>query len=431
MEPPKVKLIETRIDALRAIFVARRNILRLIPKSATRRDLVSGRWRGGRWHMVMAPDLLEQVLRRNVEIYPKSDMTRAIMGPAVGQSIFVAHGADWRWQRRAAAPSFAPATLDTYLPVIEAAGQRCLTRLADHKGPVDLFQQMVETTFEIIATVCFSTSNNLDSDEINQAMDRYLDEISRGSLLRRGVIFRLTKGMGQRQTDALNAPIALADKILQERLASPHKTPQDLLDHLILAQDPKSGRMMDARALRENLLTFIVAGHKTTAIALSWALYCLAHMPELQERLCAGLRGGQHPALLDNVLKEAMRLYPSSAVVSRQALAPDQLREETVDAGDLVVLPIYAIHRHEKHWDHPNQFDPDRFLVAPQRYAYLPFGDGPRACIGAGFAMQEMRVLLSAIVKNFEIRPVGPAPRPEMILTLQPVGGVNLILNPR
>jgi cytochrome P450 len=203
---------------------------------------------------------------------------------------------------------------------------------------------------------------------------------------------------------------------------------------------------MTTDELRDNLLTFIVAGHETTALTLSWALYLCAFDPEVQaaaraeaQGVLGGGQGGRAATAADvaalplvrRIVDEALRMYPPAAFLSRTAQAPDELCGREVRAGDTVILPIYALHRHRKLWQNPDAFDPARFADprAVPRFHYLPFGDGPRVCIGASFALQEAVIILSTLLARFRFSPVpGREPKPVMILTLRPEGGVWLMV---
>ena len=428
-----------------SLSAARRNLLEVIPELATRQPMVSGRT-GKRWHMVMDPTAIRRILLERVEDYPKSLVTKNILKPAIGNSLFIAEGAQWRWQRRTAAPVFTHRNVTALGPVMTAAAERAAERIAA-TGPraLDMYAEMVATTFEIIADVTFSGDAAFDRDRVHRAIDAYIAEAARISLFdlfglpdwvpRPGRVFS-----GQ----AVRAMKQVADGAIEARAGQPPEGTPDLLDLLLAGEDPESGRRMTVPELRDNLLTFIVAGHETTALTLGWALYLMAFDPEAQERAAAEARGVlgvraataedvEHLPFIRAVIDEALRLYPPAGMLSRTAQAQDELCGREIRPEDTVIVPVYALHRNHLLWDDPDAFDPGRFAdrKAIDRYAYLPFGDGPRICIGASFAIQEAVIILATLLAQFRFKPVpGRDPDPVMILTLRPEGGVWLEAEP-
>ncbi|RNF35049.1 cytochrome P450 [Paracoccus methylarcula] len=443
-EPVKVPLTMRPMGILGTVATARRNVLELIPGIALRQPIVSGRT-GLRWHMVMDPECLRHILKDRVEDYPKSVTTKLILKPAIGDSLFVAEGAHWRWQRRAAAPAFAARHISALGPVMTAAAEASCRRLATATGPADMFAETVAATFEVISDVTFSGSGGFDRDAVHHAVDGYIAQTAKLSIMdvlglpawipRPG---RLMSGQGLKRMKQV------ADRAIAERAQAAAKDgPPDLLDLLLDAADPETGRSMTREELRDNLLTFIVAGHETTALTLAWALYLCAFDPLVQERAADEARsvlGGRAATAddvealpyIERVVNETLRLYPPAAFLSRTAQAPDLLCGRQVRRGDTIVLPIYALHRHHLLWEHPDAFDPDRFETTPDRFAFLPFGAGPRICIGANFAIQEAVIILATLLNRFRFDPVpGREPQPRMILTLRPHGGVWLQVSAR
>lgn len=442
--PVRVALHRQPMGVIASAMVARRNVLELIPEIATRQPMVSGRT-GKRWHMVMDPEALRVVLKDRVEDYPKSLVTRLILGPAVGSSMFVAEGAHWRWQRLAAAPAFAQRHVEALGPVMSAAAEACAARLAAARGPVDVFAEMVAATFAVISDVTFSGGEGFDRAAVHHAIDAYIAGAARISVLdvlglpgwipRPG---RLFAGADLRRMKRV------ADGAIRARAASGPRAVPDLLDLLRAGADPETGRRMSPAELRDNLLTFIVAGHETTALTLAWSLYLLAFDPEVQARAAIeadAALGGRVASAADlprlpylrQVVEEALRLYPPAAFLSRTARRPDSLGGREVRPGDTIMLPIYALHRHRLLWDRPDAFDPDRFApgVSRDRFAFLPFGAGPRICIGASFALQEAVIILATLVSRLRFALTDRQPAPRMILTLRPHGGVWLNVAPR
>jgi len=236
----------------------------------------------------------------------------------------------------------------------------------------------------------------------------------------------------------------IADQSIARRRESGPKDIPDLLDLLLEGQDPKSGRQMNASELRDNLLTFIVAGHETTALTLGWALYLCAFDPVVQEKLRneaqSVLKGEvatadhvKHMPYCEQVIKETLRLYPPAAFLSRTAQEEDELCGRKIKRKDTVMLPVYALHRNELLWDDPDAFDPDRFGpdATYDRFAWLPFGDGPRVCIGSHFAMVEAQIILATLISRFKFERIpGKDPKPVLVVTLRPDGGVPLKVTP-
>lgn len=444
--PVRVALVSEPLNILQSLTAARRNILSIIPDIATRQPIVSGRT-AKRWHMVMDPDAIRHILLERLEDYPKSDVTKNLLRPAIGESLFVAEGAHWRWQRRAAAPAFSHRNVMNLAPIMTAAAERSADRIAS-AGPraVDMFDEMVRATFDVISDVTFSDGNGFDRDAVHRAIDAYVSEAGRISLFDiLGLPDWVPRPGRMMSGPALQQMKTAADRSIDARRHAGRSTAMpDLLDLLMAGEDPETQRRMDTAELRDNLLTFIVAGHETTALTLAWALYLCAFDPDIQDRARAEARAvlGDRAAtgadvealpLIRQIVDEALRLYPPAGVVSRTAQAADTLCGHQIRPGDTVMIPIYALHRNRLLWDDPDAFRPARFAdrKAIARYAYLPFGDGPRICIGASFALQEAVIILSTLLARFRFRPVrGRDPKPVMILTLRPEGGVWLQADP-
>ncbi|MFW2589078.1 cytochrome P450 [Sagittula sp. SSi028] len=422
-----------------SLQATRQNVLSIIPDLATRQPMVSGKT-GKRWHMVMDPGAIRRMLLENLDNYPKSLVTKNLLRPAIGDSLFIAEGAHWRWQRRAAAPVFSHRNVMNLSPVMSQAAARSVDRIrASGPAAIDFLDEMVSVTFDVISDVTFSGDSAFDRDGVHRAIDAYIAEAGKVSLFdilgmpdwvpRPGRAFH-AGGVAQMKR--------MADRAIADRAQRAPGDVPDLMDLLLAGEDPETQRRMSPSELRDNLLTFIVAGHETTALTLAWSLYLLAFDQDAQDRARAEAQAvlngptasGADVARLPyirKVIDEALRLYPPAGMVSRTAMGPDTLCGREIRRGDTVILPIYALHRHHMLYDDPNRFHPDRWDRKPDRYAYLPFGDGPRICIGASFALQEAVITLATLVANLRFTPVqGRDPAPVMILTLRPQGGVWL-----
>lgn len=443
--PVRIPLVQEPTGVLKSWQLMRQNVLNIIPEAATHEPVLSGRT-VKRWHMVMDPETIQKVLLERVEDYPKSTVTKNLLRPAIGESLFIAEGAHWRWQRRTTAPVFSHRNVSALGPIMTAAAERSAARVAE-AGPraVNKLDEMVAATFDVIAEVTFSGDGSFDRTSVHEAIEHYISDAGRISFLDvigapdwipRPAQLSSAAQMSQMKNDADTAIEARASR-------GPGNIP-DLLDLLMAGEDPKSGRKMSIAELRDNLLTFIVAGHETTALTLAWALYLCAFDQRVQDRAQAEAASvlGDRAATADDVpnlpyirqiIDEALRLYPPAGLISRTAQKHDTLCDAEIRPGDTVMIPIYALGRHHLLWDQPDRFNPDRFAdrKAIKRYSYLPFGDGPRICIGASFAVQEAVIILATHLARFRYTPVqGRDPKPVMILTLRPEGGVWLQAEP-
>ncbi len=426
---------------------ARRNILELIPAAAYREPVLSGGRQGGPgWIMVMDPPWLEHVLKTREANYPKSDVTKRLLKPRRGESVFTAEGAAWRWQHRAMTPMFQHRALRALGPVMTSAAEVASARIdaeaRAQEGVADLYPQMVAATCDVICDAVLSGRESLDRDELTAGVTRFVETAGRISFLdilgAPGWIPRPTR-MFDRNGRRMDARM---DAVVAARLARGPSDPPDLLDMLIVASDPQDGRRMTSVEIANNLLTFIVAGHETTALALTWALYLLALDQGAQARLRTQVQGvlGDRAAGAEDlgelgpvrqVIEEAMRLYPPAGFLTRQAREADEIAGRPVRPRTTVILPIYALHRHTALWEAPDRFDPERFrpeaATSRHRYAYLPFSAGPRICLGMAFALMEAQIILATLVARFRFRPVAETrPEPRMVITLRPDGGLPL-----
>ena len=443
--PVRADLVREPLNLLQSWQASRQNLLNIIPEVSTRMPIVSGQT-GTPWHMLTDPLAIRRVLLENVDNYPKSIVTKNLLRPAIGESLFIAEGKHWRWQRRTAAPAFSHRNVTALAPVMTRAAERSAERIAKvGNRAVNMLDEMVTATFDVISDVTFSGESGFDRAAVHRAIDIYISDAGKVSLfdvlglpdwIPRPGRNLAANGMGDMK-DA-------ADRVINARQAERSHGVPDLLDLLLDGEDPKSGRRMTTEEIRDNLLTFIVAGHETTALTLAWSLYLCAFDPTVQARARdeaqTVLQGRAATAddvpnlpYIRQIIDEALRLYPPAAIVSRTALAQDTLCDTPINPGDTVIIPIYALHRSHLLWDEPDRFAPDRWAngTKPDRYAYLPFGDGPRICIGASFAVQEAVIILATLLERFRFKSVkGVDPDPVMIITLRPEGGVWLEVEP-
>lgn len=438
----KVPAPERPLSSLRLLRTVVRNPIEAWPRAVYEEPLYRSRLFGRESLFVSDPDLIRTVLLDRAESFGKAETMRRALRPALGDGVLTADGAQWRWQRRAVAPIFRPERIAALVPAMLAAAERARDRLvsATPGAPVDLASQMMRTTFDIIVETMLSGHGGIDAHRVERGVTDYLESTSWN------VAYALLKAPGwlpypgqrrsERARDYLRAELL---RIAAERRAS-GQGGGDLVGLLLEAGDPETGQAMSDRDVADNLLTFITAGHETTALALAWTFYLLSRHRDVEDRIVEEIRtvtGGEplapehleRLAFTRQVLLEAMRLYPPAPVVVRVANETMTLGSETVAAGTPVYIPVYAVHRHERLWRDPDAFDPDRFapeaMRAMHRYAYLPFGAGPRICIGMGFALLEGVAILATLLRTLLIDvPKDHVPDLKLRITLRPAGGL-------
>jgi len=446
IDPPTIAPLTRPLSLLQSLRAVRRNVLEILPEAAYRQPIVSGRM-SARWHMVQDPVALRRVFLDNAENYPKSQVMVRMLRPAVGDSLFTSEGESWRWQRRVVAPVFAQRNVTALGPMMTATAERATERLRHCGGQAELVGEMLSATFDVICEVALSGREHFDAKTFGQAILRYFETAGKASVLdflrapdwvpRPGALLSL---------GAVRTMHRMVAQAIEARRKESTGKADDLLDYMLKAEDPLTGRHMSPTDLLHNMQFFIVAGHETTALALSWSLLLLALYPQVQERARAEARAalGDRAAgvaqlhampYVKQVIEEAMRLYPPVGILARNVLREDTLAGRQILPNDFLFLPIYALHRHHMWWERPNQFDPARFSLEATRsrdkYLYLPFGAGPRVCVGANFAMMQAHIILATLVARFQFHPTaGSLPTPTMAMTVRPDTGVRLTVQP-
>jgi len=399
--------------------------------------------------LVSVPELIHDILVVRAELFRRDDLAQRLLSPLLGTtSLLTAEGPDWKWQRRAVAPTFRHEKLLALVPAFNSVAVRQVERwrAAANERPVDVAETMSQMTLEVIVDTMLGGPGALDVQEFTRALTTYLDSFPWRFILAMFHAPWLPYPGRWRTARARQHMYREAARLVAQRRQMP-SAGADLLDLLLQAGDEETGRMMTDDELAHNLVTFILAGHETTAVALTWTLWLLAKYPHVQDQVAAeaqttigtGSIEAQHIERLTftkQVLQEAMRLYPPAPAISRQPLVPLVLGGEQLTPATQVTITTYPLHRNRRVWKNPDSFDPDRFAVeqvkARPRYAYLPFGAGPRVCIGASFAMIEAAVVLALVVRAFRFRAVdGHRPHPVARVTLRPRGGMPLFIEPR
>jgi cytochrome P450 len=444
--PPAPTPRSRALGPLSLLATLRRNPIECWTKQHFEEPIVEGGLPFGRVLLVNEPAAVRRVLLENAANYRKDRLQRRVLSAGMKDGLLSAEGAQWRAQRQVVAPVFALRTVREFAPAMMGAAEAMIGRWPDGEA-VDLAVDMRRITLEVLERTIFTDGFGAAAEDIRLAMGAYFRVIGQVSPLdilgAPDFVPRLARWRVRSTLKFFES--AIDDLIASRRrlLASnPDDAPRDILTLLLQASDHDDGALSEAE-VRSNVLTFFAAGHETTANALCWALFLLSQSPQWRgriERESARVLGGQPSEAVDEltdsraVIEEAIRLYPPIAAISRVAMGADDLAGVKVRRGTLVVISPWVLHRHKLLWENPDAFDPGRFLSpargAVDRFAYLPFGAGPRTCIGSPFAMQEAAIVLATIMGRFSLQ-LSPDQTvwPLLQVTLRPADGLRMIVH--
>jgi len=401
----------------------------------------------GGYVLINDPELIRYVLVENAANYPKDALQLEKLTPAVGRGLLTADAESWRLQRRTVAPLFQPASVAGYLASMAASIGEMLARWDGHArsgATIDIAREMTALTYNIISRTVFSDEIETPAEVMGAAITAYFEALGRIDLwdvlplprwLPRPAFIRAKPAQG-----IFREEVGRLVERRRGRIAAGGAVPDDLVTRLMQAHDPETGAPLADTVIHDNLVTFIGAGHETTANALSWTLFLLSEFPDADARVAseaaslAAMPSDHDLARLTGtrmVLEESMRLYPPVPFLSRGVVARDRIADVQVTPVTRVIIAPWVLHRHRKLWDEPDLFRPERF--APEnrakisRFAYLPFGAGARICVGMGFAMQEALLALAMIARRFRVTLADDAQVfPFARMTLRPLNGLPM-----
>ena len=445
--PPMPTRLRGQVEAF---FVLRRNPLELWGRPAYEEGVLAGRFLGRDQLLLNDPDAIRHVLVDNHANYRRNLAARRILQPVLGDGLFLAEGDAWKHQRRTIAPSMAPRALDVLARHVAIASSETEHTLDGRVGRVlELLPVLQQLALSIAARSMFSLEVASYGLQLRSLLYRYGTRLAQPGVLD----LMLPEGRSS-PVDRLRAQfrvewLALIDRIIDSREASPPAAdaPRDLFDMLAGARDPETGQGFDRALLRDEVATMILAGHETTAVALFWSLFVAARRPEWQselaaEALAADLSPESASDAIDRLPKlrahvdETLRLYPPAFLITREAKGADTVGGHPVAAGTVVSVSPFVLHRHLKLWTDPDRFDPTRFLpgaTPPSRYSYMPFGAGPRICVGARFALTEAVIVMARLLARYRVELAAGSEHvlPRAIVTTQPDRPVRFILRRR
>jgi cytochrome P450 len=439
------------LSFLAALRAMTDNPLATIPIVAYEKPIWHARGLFGDQLVVSDPAGIKRVLLDNVGNYAKAALDVRILSTAFGDGLLTSDGARWRAHRRVMSPSFDPRSITSYAPVITDAAAARL-RAWDAKGEnaeVDIAREMVTLTLEVISRTMFSADSDALQSRLDETIRKGMSDLGFGLQHLAPVIgpFLLKRKLARIRAN-FNALDAVMQNLIRGRETHAGALPKDLLDRLIAATDSETGFRMTDEEVRDEVIIIFIAGHETSALAATYVWYLLSLHPEQEARLHAELDavlGGRTPGwddleklpYLRMAIDEAMRLYPPAPMLTgRVAAEADEICGRPIPKGQEIVIIPWVLHRHRTLWEDPDRFQPERFSpersAARPRFAYLPFGGGPRICIGAQLALTEVSLIVAAMAQRYRLKLV---PGQDIVLvhrvTQRPRDGIRMRLERR
>lgn len=397
--------------------------------------------------VVSDPDMVKHIMQDNNRNYVKSYGYR-ILKVLLGEGLLTSEGDFWRKQRRLMQPGFHRDRLSSFVSTYAEVAQEMIDKWNELPDgtEVDVSKAFMETTLNIVSKAMFSTDVVDAMDVVNREFDyaneKLIDRIKKP--------FPVPLWMPLphiiREKNSYEAIKKVVADIIEKRRSSKEKY-DDLLAMLMEIEDADTGEKMSNQQLQDEVITIFLAGHETTAVALTWLAHCMDENPEVLEKLLAeekAVLNGRTPQLDDlrsleytrMVVDETLRLYPPAWIIGRHSLAPDKLGEYDIPKDTNCLIPVYYMHRDPKHWEAPEEFRPERFskenAKGRHKFVYFPFGGGPRLCIGNNFALMEMQVVVPMIVRSFKMtKPKGFQFKKEPLITMRPNPHMKMVLEKR
>ncbi|MEO5959235.1 MAG: cytochrome P450 [Opitutaceae bacterium] len=419
----------------------RRDVLGLIVDSAREfGDVVRFRLGTRVVHLLNHPDHAEYVLVRNARNFDKRTRSAQLIKAITGEGLLTSNGEFWQRQRRLLQPAFHHRNIAGFATEMTAATAAMLERwreCAVRGETLDVASEMMRLTYTIVGRTLFNFDAGPDAEMVERAMQIILPH----AFGRLGGFVNAPEWLPTPANRRFRSALSEVDRVVYRIVAQRRRAQDtgaldgDLISMLLRVRDGETGSGFSDEQLRNEAITFLLAGHETTANALAWTFYLLAQHPESGRRISeevAATLGGRAPTLEDlarlpftkSVIKEAMRLYPPIWIIERRVVRDDAVGGFFLPAGSAVVIAPYALHRHPGFWDRPDEFNPSRFAASTPP-AYIPFGVGPRFCIGSEFAMLEAQLVVSMVVQAFRLETIaGRQVLPLPGITLRMRGGM-------
>jgi cytochrome P450 len=428
---------------LGSLPAVRRDPIALFLSSArTYGDIVRLRFASKTGHLLRHPDYVKHVLQDNFRNFGKQTRGFQALRETLGQGLLTSEGDFWLRQRRTAQPAFHHQQIAGFAETMGRATADLLDRWdqeTDLTAPIDVAETMMGLTLRIVGLTLLSRDVSGNAAEIGRALDTIL-HTTMATITR---IVDVPRQLPTRRNRQFQEARSTLDRIILQIIGDRRtatERPADLLTMLMAAKDPETGEGMSDTQLRDEVMTIFLAGHETTANALTWTWYLLSKHPVVARTMedeVDRVLAGRPPTLADlpkltytrQVLEESMRLYPPAWMIARSVIAEDEIGGYRIPPDSIVFLSPYVTHRHPEFWPNPEGFDPERFAPGQAanrpKFAYFPFGGGPRLCIGREFALMEAQLILAQIAQRYRLHLLpGHVVDPEPVITLRPRHGM-------
>lgn len=437
--PPRPPVAPDNMTAVERMKAIRKNAITSWGERAYREDVIAGKFLGRNSYILNTPEAIRYVLVENYENYFRTPVGLRVLRPMLGDGLLTSFGKPWKHQRRTLAPAFTPRAVTTLVPHMLSATDEAIDELKRKTGqPIDLREAMQRMTLEIAGRTMFSLEMGRDGTTLRDFVIEYSERHAPPRML--DILLPLAipspadigRALFRRRWTRFVGKLIRERRSMSAQLSGQQGAPRDLFDLMVAARDPETGEAFSDELLGDEVATMILAGHETTATALFWSLYLLSLDQSAQQELADSVASMAIDASTDisklaftrAVVDEAMRLYPPAFLIARAATGSDTVTGLPVQEKDVILISPWLLQRHEKLWHDPHAFIPQRFMPGtpqPDRFAYMPFGAGPRICIGAHFALVEATLALAKIIQTFKVEITSVRPvMPVGIVTTQP-----------
>jgi cytochrome P450 len=444
LRPPVPQAPENPLPFRAFLRAIRTNVLTIFPQASYHEDSTSRSLLGRINVLLNAPDAIHHVLVGNPGNYRRSPASIRILRPITGEGLLLSEGDTWKLQRRTIAPALAPRVMPMLASHIVASTDRAIAALNTQIAePINLLATMQNLALDIAGRSMFSLEMDRSGPIMRALLTEFGERYSRPSMLDMLLPPSIPSPKDFGRSRFKRRWMNFIETILQSRLNEPPpETPRDLFDLLRAARDPETGAAFSPAQLRDQVATLILAGHETTAVTLFWAVIMLAQAPEEQQWLAeeaatVTINPDAVASLIRTraVVNETLRLFPAAFTIARETIKRDRAGDIDLPPRSVVMIAPWVLHRHHTLWDDPTAFRPARFMPdqpPPARFAFMPFGAGPRICVGAQFAMTEAILVLAALIGRFHVTRVDTRPvLPVGIVTTQPDHPARVRLTPR